>query len=294
MKSLRALSLFAMSLLLPACSSSYDCSSGDVTDVLGQKAKEYIVKADEAFQKTWGVAVTESVNYEFNTIRTLAHDESTDSYQCSANFKTSTADGKTWEQELEYNVYPIDDPDSDFQVEYDSTRLLVLMMSALGSRDLKLSEPMRREREKASLLSELNRYRTGGDWSGEKSVADALVEMGEVIPQRTPAQQVMFGPAPLDFYGRPMEVPGGELQPTPELLELQAQKKDEAAKQQAAEAGMEVERAATLEAQQRAWQEEQNARDREAAAAAEEQRRKVEAAEAMLRSSKGYGSSIQQ
>ena len=298
MKSLQVAGFLAVSLSLSACSSSYSCSSGDVIEVLGQKAEEYISKADENFQKNWRSHPAESVSFEFNAIRMLAHDKSTGTYQCSATMKTSTEDGQKWEGELEYKVFLVDDPNSDFQVEYNSNRLASLMWSALSARDSKLSEPMRLEIKKAALLKQLNYYRDAGDWLQEKAYADALTNLGLEVPQRTPAQQIMFGPPPTDFYGKPMEVPGGELEQTPELLALQAKKlegdernKDEAARVEGTETAAEEARVGASQAENRALEQQRQA--------VEEKRRQEEdakdaAAEAALRAAKGYGGSTQQ
>lgn len=298
MKSLQVAGFLAVTLSLSACSSSYDCSSGDVIDVLGQKAEEYIVKADENFQKNWRSPAAESVSFEFNAIRVLAHDESTDTYQCSTTMKTSTEDGQKWEGELEYNVFPVDDPDSDFQVEYNSNRLSFLMWSVLSARDSKLSEPMRLESKKAALLKQLNYYRDGGDWSQEKTYADALTNLGLEVPQRTPAQQVMFGPPPTDFYGRPMEVPGGGVEQTPELLALQAKKLEEDERKKAEAARIEAVDTAAEEARIRASQAENGAWEQQRQTAEEERHQEEDAkdaaAEAALRAANGYGGSAQQ
>ncbi len=274
---------------LAGCSSADDCSSGAVIDVLDQEGREYIASWDSRFEATWKMAPSESVDIEFSEIRTLAHDESTSSFQCSAKIEATDSAGGAWDRVFSYVVYPVENADADFQVEYEVIVLQSAIADALNSRDRRLTEPLRREAGKQRLLDGLNKYRDGGDWGGEQTYAKALADEGYVIPPRTPQQQAKFGPPPLDFYGVPYPVPGGEIEMTPELAALQEQ---EAQVQAASRAEFERQQAevqagiaaARAEAEESRLRQEKERRELE-----EELRQRDEEADAALRSARGYG-----
>lgn len=102
--------------LLSACSSGTpDCADDDATDLLREIVEEYFLES------AYGRQLRPMVEYSIRSIRTEAHDEKLDSYQCSATLEfhlTSNPSGPTQKQDIEYDVHSIEDPDADFEISY--------------------------------------------------------------------------------------------------------------------------------------------------------------------------------
>jgi len=106
--------------LLSACSSGTPgCADDDATRLLHEIVEGH-------FQESaYGRELRPMVEYSIRGIRTERHDEKLDSYQCSATLElhlTSNPSGPAQNQDIEYDVHSIEDPDADFEISYTGVK----------------------------------------------------------------------------------------------------------------------------------------------------------------------------
>lgn len=101
--------------MLSDCSGAPKCSSSDSRDLLGD-----II--EEAFEKSaYGKELRPLVEYRLRSIQTLEYDRDVDRYECAATLEISLigSDAKPVEQNIEYDVYLIQDDEADFEISFD-------------------------------------------------------------------------------------------------------------------------------------------------------------------------------
>ncbi|MBG0841628.1 hypothetical protein [Ectopseudomonas toyotomiensis] len=102
--------------LLGACSNDTPgCADDDTTDLLREIVEEHFLES------AYGRQLRPMVEYSIRGVRTEAHDEKLDSYQCSATLTfhlTSNPSGPAQKHDIEYEVHSIEDPDADFEISY--------------------------------------------------------------------------------------------------------------------------------------------------------------------------------
>lgn len=184
-------------LFLASCAGGTpECGSGDVKDNLKSIAEDRLAQlANTETAKvltSFPGAVHDRVSYEFTSIRTVAHDEDVDTYQCSSTLRVALDGGKNgnWEGGFDYAVYGVKNGDSDFEVEYDPANLANLGWAA-GKIHEELVWEFNRERQVRDWSKELQVARdAGGAWSmTEQELVGFIRNKKGEIPDVTPEQR---------------------------------------------------------------------------------------------------------
>lgn len=137
-KSLLRLATVGATLLLAACAGGTpECGSSKAKADLREVADQRIAQEVGAIREhplvtsdEFATAVKDRLSFAFKSIRTLSHDEDTDTYQC-ASVLSVTVDGKVQsEQDFEYDIYSVEDPDRDYEIRYDASSLSPLAYGA--------------------------------------------------------------------------------------------------------------------------------------------------------------------
>lgn len=112
---IRSVGAFGLLLALSGCTGTPGCSSGDSQDLLGD-----II--EEAFERSsHGKELRPLVDYRVRSIQTVGHDKDVDRYECAATLEISLvgSDAKPVSQDIEYDVYLIQDDEADFEISFD-------------------------------------------------------------------------------------------------------------------------------------------------------------------------------
>lgn len=123
----RVIGAGSLLLALSGCSGTPGCSSSDSQDLLGD-----II--DEAFETSaYGKELRPMVDYRLRSIQTVGHDKEVDRYECAATLEISLvgSDAKPVEQNIEYDVYLIQDDEADFEISFDDGIDIAISSAAL-------------------------------------------------------------------------------------------------------------------------------------------------------------------
>lgn len=186
--------------VLTACSGGTpECGSTAIKADLQELAEARVVKAINQelnipplnSREELEAAIKERLSYDFKSIRVAGRDEATDTFKCDSTLVVAIkGTDRTWEQAFPYEVYSIEDADSDYEMAYEEGALrplwfgasAVLQQIAMAAEN-KVTGP--------AVLQELQDVRNAGraGTQREREILESLVQRGMEAPAVTEAQR---------------------------------------------------------------------------------------------------------
>lgn len=199
-KSALCVALMGAALILTACSGGTpECGSSAIKADLNELAEARIVKAlnhemnipQLISREELEAAIKERLSYDFKSIRITTRDEATDTFQCASTLVVTVKGmDRSWDHAFDYEIYSVEDADSDYEMAYEEGALIPLYFGASAvlqqiaiAADNKTNGPL--------VLQELQEVRDAGQagTQREREILEALGQRGLEAPPVTEKQK---------------------------------------------------------------------------------------------------------